>query len=96
MSQDDAEKTAAFNKKYGISFPVVLDDPKTYSVSNAYGLTNVPTSFLIGQDGKIQILSVSWAKQEVEQIYGAIAEANASRPVPLFRPEEKVAEFRAG
>ncbi len=96
VSQDDSSKTAAFNKQYGVSFPVLLDDTQSYPVSNAYGLTNVPTAFLIGQDGRIQISSVSWAKQEVEAIYKAIAEANASRPIPLFRPEEKVTEFRAG
>jgi peroxiredoxin len=96
ISQDDSTKTAAFNKQHGVSFPVLLDDTQTFPVSNAYGLTNVPTAFLIAQDGKIQISSVSWAKQEVEAIYKAIAEANALIPALLFRPDEKVTEFRAG
>src|SRR5208337_5555609 len=57
ISQDDKRDTAAFLKEYGITFPSLLDDPAGYLVSNAYGLTNVPSWFLIGQDGKIEISS---------------------------------------
>ena len=47
ISQDNAHDTQAFLKQYGVSFPVALDDPANYAVSNAYGLTNVPTLFYI-------------------------------------------------
>src|SRR5438445_8646300 len=50
VSQDPAKDTESFAKQYGITFPILLDDTKKYPVSNAYGLTNVPTVFLIGQD----------------------------------------------
>src|SRR5947209_10397082 len=40
ISQDDASNTEAFVKKYGVTFPVALDDPKQYLASNAYKLTN--------------------------------------------------------
>src|SRR5882724_5663813 len=53
ISQDDKRNTTAFLKEYGVTFPALLDDPNGYPVSNAYGLTNVPTLFLIGQDGEI-------------------------------------------
>src|SRR5712692_507428 len=46
ISQDDARDTNAFAKDYGATFPMALDE-KDYPVSNAYGLTNVPTIFLI-------------------------------------------------
>jgi len=45
VSQNTAEESAAFNKEFGVTFPVLLDDTRTYPVSNAYGLTNVPTVF---------------------------------------------------
>ena len=48
ISQNDKKDTAAFVKQYGVTFPVLLDDTKTFPVSNAYGLTTVPSIFWIG------------------------------------------------
>jgi peroxiredoxin len=96
ISQNDNQDTAAFLKKYGITFPVLLDDPKTYPVSNAYGLTNVPTAFWIAQDGMIEISSVGWSRKEFEEMAGKAASATASVPMPIFQPKETVADFRAG
>jgi len=96
ISQDNQRDTAAFLKEYGVTFPTLLDDPKGYAVSNAYGLTNVPTWFLIGQDGEIEISSVGWVKQEVEDLNRKLAEAQQAPPRPLFRPGEDVSDFRAG
>jgi peroxiredoxin len=96
VSQNDKQDTAAFLKKYGITFPVLLDDTKTYPVSNAYGLTNVPTAFWISEDGTIEISSVGWVRQEFEEIARKAASANGEAPVPLFQPKETIADFRAG
>jgi peroxiredoxin len=96
ISQNDERDTAAFLKEYGVTFPTLLDDPNGYAVSNAYGLTNVPTLFLIGQDGQIEITSVGWVKQEVEDINRKLAAAEQTPPVPIFKPGEVVHEFRAG
>ena len=54
ISQNNERDTKAFLKEFGVTFPTLLDDPKGYAVSNAYGLTNVPSLFLIGQSGKIE------------------------------------------
>src|ERR1700732_2603334 len=96
ISQNDQRDTAAFLKEYGITFPTLLDDPNGYAVSNAYGLTNVPTLFLIGQDGQIEITSVGWGKQEVEDINRTLAAAQQTPPFPIFQPGEDVRDFRAG
>ncbi len=61
ISQNDAEDTREFLEKYGVRFPALLDE-KGYPASNQYGLTNVPTAFLIAPDGKIQISSVGFSK----------------------------------
>src|ERR1700757_4533637 len=42
--------------------------PAHYAVSNAYGLTNVPTLFYIEPSGQIEISSVSWSKADLEAI----------------------------
>ena len=96
ISQNDQRDTAAFLKEYGVTFPTLLDDPNGYAVSNAYGLTNVPSLFLIGQDGQIEITSVGWIKQEVEDINRKLAAAEQTLPLPIFQLGEEVHEFRAG
>src|SRR5215469_9948614 len=47
VSQDNAADTQAFNRRFGVNFPVVLDPAGKYPVSNAYKLTNVPTTFMV-------------------------------------------------
>ena len=96
ISQDNQRDTADFMKEYGVTFRILLEDPNGYAVSNAYGLTNVPTLFLIGQDGQIEITSVGWVKQEVEDINRQFAAAQQTPPLPIFQPGEDVRDFRAG
>lgn len=96
ISQNTKKDTAAFMREYGVTFPVLLDDTDTYPVSNAYGLTNVPTTFWIAQDGEIEISSVGWVRKEVEQIDRRAAEATGGLTKPIFLPDEEVADFRAG
>jgi peroxiredoxin len=96
ISQNERKDTAAFNKEYGVTFPVLLDDTDTYPASNAYGLTNVPTIFWIGQDGEIEISSVGWERKEIEEINRKAAELDGGGQKPVFRADEQIPEFRAG
>lgn len=96
VSQNDQRDTAAFLKEYGVTFPTLLDDPKIYPASNAYGLTNVPSIFLIGQDGQIEISSVGWVKQDIEDINRKLAAAQQTSPIAIFKAGEEVRDFRAG
>jgi peroxiredoxin len=96
ISQDKARDTAAFMKQYGVTFPVALDDPSNYAVSNAYGLTTVPSVFYIAADGEIAISSVSWSKADVEAINAKLAELRRQTPTVLWRKSEEIRDFRAG
>lgn len=96
VSQNEKKDTAAFVKEYGVTFPILLDDTKTYPVSNAYGLTNVPSIFWIGQDGEIEISSVGWDKKEIEEINRKAAEINSEGPKPVFRSDDQVPDYRPG
>ena len=96
ISQNGSKDTASFSKHFGITYPIVLDDTNTYPVSNAYGLTNVPTTFWIGQDGEIEISSVGWDRSDFEQINAKMAETTRGGVVPIFQAGENVAAFRAG
>lgn len=96
VSQNNAKETAAFIKEFGITFPVLLDDLNSYPVSNAYGLTNVPTAFWIAQDGEIEVSSVSWLKVDFEAVNRKIAELGQVAAAVIFKPKEQVRDFRAG
>lgn len=96
VSQNDAKETAAFVKEFGIAFPILLDELGRYPVSNAYGLTNVPTVFWIAQDGEIEVSSVGWVKADFLDISRRMAEAGKAAPVAVFQPGEDVRDFRAG
>ena len=96
VSQNDAKETAAFIKQFGVTFPVLLDEIGSYPVSNAYGLTNVPTIFWIAQDGEIEVSSVGWVKADFEAINRKMAETGRNAPAVLFKPGEDVRDFRAG
>jgi peroxiredoxin len=96
VSQNNAEETAAFAKEFGISFPLLLEDTRSYPVSNAYRISNVPTLFWIAMDGTIDITSVGWVKPEFEAINRRMAEASAVATAPMFRPSDDVRDYRAG
>ena len=95
ISQDDARDTKEFCQEYGVKFPVVLDD-SGYPVSSAYGLTTVPTVFLVEPDGKIKLECMGFSKAVLEEI---TAELETSAKVPatsLFRPDEIVPASKPG
>jgi peroxiredoxin len=96
ISQNDAGDTGAFNKEFGITFPVLLDDTRSYPASNAYGLTNVPSIFWVAQDGEIEVSSVGWVKKDFEEINRRMAEAGKIAKAVVFKPGEDVRDFRAG
>jgi peroxiredoxin len=96
ISQHGQKDAGLFCKEFGVTFPVALDDPSDYAVSNAYGLTNVPTVFLIAPDGVIKVSSVGWSRADLSGIHGWLADSLQAAPPPLFRAGEQVMEFKAG
>jgi peroxiredoxin len=96
ISQNDAAATAEFVKTYGVTFPVALDDKKSYAASNAYGLTTVPSVFVIREDGQIEQCMVGWVREEFEQLNKRVAQLAGVPAATLIRPGEAVTEFKAG
>jgi peroxiredoxin len=96
VSQNDKKNTADFMKQYGLTFPMLLDDTKTYPASNAYRLTNVPSAFWISRDGDIEVSSIGWSREDFEEIVKRAASANGESAKPVFQPTEQIADFRAG
>ena len=95
ISQDDPRASKEFAREYGLTFPIAVDD-KGYPVSNAYGLTMVPTIFLIDTDGTAKISSMGFDKKELEDVAAELAARRKIAPAALFRPGENVPAHRPG
>ena len=95
ISQNDARATQDFAKEYGLTFPMLLDE-NGYPVSNAYGLTNVPTIFLIDADGTVKVSSVGFDRKDLETIAAHLAERKKISLAPLFRSDEVVPANKPG
>jgi peroxiredoxin len=90
ISQNDAPDTREFNQEFGVTFPTLLDsEDNGFPASNDYGISSVPTLFLLEPGGKIANVIEGWRKREMESL---AAPALAS----LFRPGDYVPEWKAG
>jgi peroxiredoxin len=95
ISQDNARATKEFADEYGVTFPMLLDT-EGYPASNAYGLTNVPTTFQIDTDGSVKIVSMGFNKKDLEAVAAELSERNKNPLSVLFRPDESVPANRPG
>ncbi|HEV2491102.1 MAG TPA: TlpA disulfide reductase family protein [Candidatus Acidoferrales bacterium] len=95
ISQDDARDTREFQEEYGVKFPSLID-AAGYKVTKQFGLTNVPSVFLIRPEGSVHTASIGFSKKDLEAIAAEIAKASGRPPQPLFRPGEKVPDFKPG
>jgi len=93
ISQDDAATTEEFRRRNKLTFTMLVDPREDgnmrYPASNAYGITNVPTLFLVEQDGRISQSFAGFEKAELEKLGERFG-------VRIFTPEDRVPVFRPG
>jgi peroxiredoxin len=89
VSQDDAEASAEFDAEFGVRTDLFDPEEAGFPASNAFGLTHVPSLFLVGPDRKVSLESIGFFKKDLE----ALA-ALAGRPI--FRKGERVPEAKSG
>ena len=90
VSQDDAASTKAFKGRFGLTLPVLLDESKAkYPASNAFGISTVPSLFLVEPGGLISAAFSGFSKTD-------LAALGTRAGVDVFKPDERVPAFRAG
>jgi peroxiredoxin len=90
VSQDDEKATREFAKEFGVSFPMLLDERRNgYQASNGFGITHVPTLFLIEEDGTITWTESGFSKSGLEAL------GNRTGRTP-FEADETVPQYKAG
>ncbi len=97
ISQNGPSEANKFCREYDVTFPIAIDDEANrYDVSNAYGLTNVPTLFYIAPSGEIELSSVGWSKRDVDEVNTKLAAFRNQKPVVLWCAGEAIQDFRSG
>ncbi len=88
IGEDPPPALAAYAERYGQRVPTV-SEPRPYRVSDAYGISVVPTLVLVGADGVVRDKVVGWDRER----WNALAAAAGAPPVsregdglPSFRP----------
>jgi peroxiredoxin len=94
ISQDDAQATQAYAQKYGCTFPMLLDGDLKQTVE--YGLTNVPTAFLVKNDFTIEQTVHGFDKAGLEQLHKTLTRAYGSTGRELFTAADDVPDSRPG
>jgi peroxiredoxin len=90
ISQHGVRDTREFNREQGVTFPTMIDpEDGDYAASNAYGISSVPTLFLVEPNGAISRVIEGWQKREIEWL-GAKAGASP------FRRGDSVPDWKAG
>ncbi len=90
VSQDPERQTVDFRREFGITFPMLLDEAsETYPASNEFGISSVPSLFIIEQDGKISMSGAGFAKKDLEMFGHRMG-------VAPFHPGERVPEQKPG
>jgi peroxiredoxin len=90
VSQDDPETTQEFARHFALNFPMLLDTGESgYPASNAYGISHVPSLFMVERDRKIVWSLEGFNRREIL----AVSSYAGMNP---FRPGENVPEWKAG
>jgi peroxiredoxin len=89
ISQDNAEDSREFQQRLGVTMRTLTDAKPGYQASNAYGISSVPSLFLVESDGTVSVAADGFHKAALEEM---------SKPfdIALFSEIERVPAFRPG
>lgn len=90
ISQDGPKSTREFNAEFGVTMPTLLDkEVEGYPASNAYGISQVPSLFLVERDGVISQALMGFDKKGLLELGRRLGKTP-------FEPGESVPEWRPG
>jgi peroxiredoxin len=88
IGEDPPARLANYLSERGQDIPT-LTEPAPYAVSDAYGLTSVPTVFVVAEDGTITHAAGGWDRERWNEAAEALGAGRISDPsdgLPAFRP----------
>ena len=88
VGQDPAPKLVSFAGRFGQQVPT-LSEPPPYRVAGAFGVSAVPTLFVVSQEGVIEDKVGGWDRDGWNRVAAAFGADPVSKPgdgLPPFRP----------
>jgi peroxiredoxin len=81
--REDQDKIRRYAKALGLTFPLVLDPEG--EIARSYGVIGIPTTILIGRDGRTAALAVGprdWGSAAAREMIQALLAEPAKRSEP--------------
>lgn len=95
VSQDDPEATRQFYEEIGVEIATLYDaDP--WRISDALGLTSVPTFVLVGKDGVVSDTTIGFQRHKMEEYAGLAARLAGQRTPAFFSNSDEAPAFKPG
>ncbi len=95
VSQDSAQASGDFARRYRLTFPVLIEG-EGWPVSQQYDPDATPTLFLIGEDGAIEITSVGFDKEELNEVSRRLAEHLGETPRVIAEENDGNPPYKPG
>ena len=89
VSKDSQRATERFRDQFRLRFPLWLDPAEArYPASNAYGITSVPSLFLVNSAGTVEVAVSGFSRADMEALAGrfGFVPFSSGEAVPAFRP----------
>jgi peroxiredoxin len=95
IAEDTEEDAKALASELRLTFPIAIEQ-EPYPVSAAFGLTTVPTQFLIDASERILLASPGFSKEDFLEIARRAAELEGVEAIDPFPQGEKIPALRPG
>jgi peroxiredoxin len=95
ISQDPPDKSSDYARKYGLTYPVLIDAPE-FAASKLYDPPATPTIFVIGPDGRVEYTTHGFVKDDVNEVSSRIAHYAGRDPVVIAPENDGNPAFKPG
>lgn len=93
--QDDVATEQAFAEELALTYPIALEG-SPWDLAVAYGVTTVPTFFLLDESGTVRLNSPGFSRDDLLEVARAAAELDGGDPASPFPEGEEIPAFRPG
>ena len=95
VSQDALEESADFVRQHGLTYPVLIEG-EGWPVSQQYDPEATPTLFVIGPERTIEMVSVGFHKEELNEVSRRLAAHLGEPPQVIAEENDGNPPFRPG
>ena len=96
VSQNFAQSSRDYARRFDVSFPIVVDEPEEWTVSQVWDPPATPTMFLIDSDGRVEVVTWGFSKDDLNQMAARIARHLGEPPKLVAQKDDGNPDVRPG